>query len=67
MKIILNGKEYFPACDTLTVASLIDINRMPRTGVAVAVNNRIVRKSDWDDTRLADGDRVTIITAVCGG
>ncbi|MBO5445072.1 MAG: sulfur carrier protein ThiS [Muribaculaceae bacterium] len=67
MKIILNGKEYFPACDTLTVAGLIDINRMPSTGIAVALNNRIVRKSDWDDTRLADGDHVTIITAVCGG
>lgn len=36
-------------------------------GVAVAVNERIVRKGDWADKVLASGDAVEIVTARQGG
>jgi sulfur carrier protein len=36
-------------------------------GVAVAVNDDVISRSMWTATRLADGDRVEILTAVQGG
>ena len=36
-------------------------------GVAVAVDDRVVRRALWHETPLADGARVEIITASQGG
>lgn len=36
-------------------------------GVAVAVNNVVVPRSEWPDTRLHDADNILIITATQGG
>jgi sulfur carrier protein len=36
-------------------------------GVAVAVNERIVRRSDWPERNLESGDAVEIVTARQGG
>jgi sulfur carrier protein len=36
-------------------------------GVAVAVDREVVPRSRWDDTHLADGQRVEVLEAVQGG
>jgi sulfur carrier protein len=36
-------------------------------GVAVAVDGDVVRKADWDDTKLADRQAVEVVRAVQGG
>ncbi len=36
-------------------------------GMAVAVNNEVVRKSMWDTFILKENDNIIIINAVCGG
>ena len=36
-------------------------------GVAVALNESVVRRQDWGDVTLADGDTVEIVTAQQGG
>lgn len=36
-------------------------------GVAVAIDGEIVRKSDWSDKRVEDGNVIEIVTAVAGG
>ena len=38
-----------------------------RKGVAVAVNDEVVSRSRWTTTRLAEDDRVEILTAKQGG
>jgi sulfur carrier protein len=38
-----------------------------RTGVAVAVNAEVVRRSHWTATPLNDGDTVEVLRAVQGG
>lgn len=43
----------------------IDINQA--RGVAVAVNDEIVRKGEWSAFELAPEDRVEIVTARQGG
>lgn len=67
MNIFLNQKEFSLDNECATVADLVAAAAIPATGTAVAVNNRVVPKKEWADTQLAQGDNVTVITAVCGG
>lgn len=36
-------------------------------GIAVALNDKVVRQEDWDTTMVDRGDRVEIVTARQGG
>jgi len=36
-------------------------------GIAVAVNNQIISKSDWNRHELAEGENILIIRATQGG
>jgi sulfur carrier protein len=38
-----------------------------RSGVAAALNETVVPRGQWPATRLGDGDRVEVLTAVQGG
>ena len=64
--IVLNGAARVIAPLT-TVGSLLAELALKKQGVAVAVNEEVVRRGDWDSTRLNDHDRVEIIHAVGGG
>lgn len=66
MKATING-QLRDLPDELTVSALLDLLGSPRTGIAVARNDRVVRRAEYDIDRLLDGDRVEIITAVAGG
>ncbi len=50
--------------DVLTAVGLeVDAIR----GVAVAVNDEVIRRESWADTPVKDGDRMEIVTAWQGG
>lgn len=66
MKATINGRLH-ELPDELTVGALLDRLGSPRDGIAVACNERIVRRADYDKNRLCEGDRLEIITAVAGG
>ena len=51
----------------VTVAGLVATLCLSPRGVAVARNGEVVPRSQWDDTRLSDGDRIEIVTAAAGG
>jgi len=54
----------------ITLTGLLDRlhdTGVPASGIAVAVNDEVVRRSAWNDTILAEGDRVEIVTARQGG
>jgi sulfur carrier protein len=67
VKLVVNAVESDVDPQT-TVASLVErlAGPAPR-GVAVAVNDDVVPRSAWAGTRLADGDRVEVLTATQGG
>ena len=66
MKATING-EPRELPDGLTVGGLLERLGTARTAVAVARNERVVRRADYDEHALADGDRIEIIKAVAGG
>ena len=71
MELIVNGDRR-EAADTTTVEEIVrDLTAagdgtVPG-GIAVAVNDEVVCRTAWADTRLDAGDRVDVLTAVQGG
>ena len=66
MKISVNGKEHECAADA-TLAAVAGELQLPKKGVAVAVNNKMAPRAEWDTFFLRENDRLTIIKAACGG
>jgi sulfur carrier protein len=50
-----------------TIAALLEQLGVMRSGIAVAKNNRVVARAEYESSTIADGDAVEIIKAVAGG
>ena len=66
MKIWVNG-EPREVEDGTTLAGLLTALALSGPGVAVEVNAEVVRRARHTEQRLAEGDRVEIVTFVGGG
>ncbi len=68
-EIRINGKDSDISDGTTVEEMLRSMELDPETsrGIAVAVNERIVRRQDWKVVRLSGGDEVDIVTALQGG
>jgi sulfur carrier protein len=66
VKATINGRLH-ELPDELTVGSLLALLGSKRNGVAVARNDRVVRRGEYETQHVHDGDRVEIIEAVAGG
>jgi sulfur carrier protein len=53
--------------DAVTVGAALELLGSAREGVAVARNDRVVRRAEYDVETVAEGDRLEIIEAVAGG
>jgi len=62
----VNGEEC-ELPDGLTVAQLLQYVRAPERGIAVAKNDRVVRRAAFAEEPINEGDRIEIIRAVAGG
>lgn len=65
MKLRVNEKEVETGATHLSL--FIQEQNLPTTGIAVAVNNRMITRAEWDSFALNEGDNILIIKAVCGG
>lgn len=50
-----------------SVADLVRRLDIEPRGVAVAIDGDVVRRSEWDQVFIADGNAIEIVTAVAGG
>lgn len=66
MKATINGRSA-DLPDELTIGSLLELLGSARRGIAVAHNERVVRRAEYDRQRVLNGDRIEIIEAVAGG
>jgi sulfur carrier protein len=66
VKASINGHEQ-ELRDGLTVAELLAQLQAPAKGIAVAKNDRVVRRASFEQEHVKDGDRIEIIKAVAGG
>lgn len=53
--------------ENTSVASLLQTLEQPEKGIAVAIHQQIITKTDWETKTLINGDDILIIQATQGG
>ena len=67
MEIFINEKKY-SIKDQNTISEMIrELEIKGNTGMAIAVNNSVIPKKDWENTKLCSGDNILLIHATSGG
>lgn len=66
MKVEINNHEVEVNVDA-SLTSLLQQEGFSGVGQAVAVNNRVVPRTQWDTFKIEEGMKLTVIRAVCGG
>ena len=67
MLIIVNGKK-LDLKGSPTVLNMLElINVTSISGIAIAVNNSVVIKGEWDNFVLRENDSIVLIRATQGG
>lgn len=66
ISIILNG-EARQIPEEIDLESVIDLFCLPKKRVAVEMNKTVIRRADWPDTQVRDGDRLEVVHFVGGG
>ena len=67
MKIYINNKPQELKESATLSETLIALNIPSQKGIAIAINNNVVAKQEWDNYCLNEQDQVTIIKATQGG
>ena len=66
MRIFING-ETKEIAGELKLSELLKHFSLPQERVAVELNREVVRKKDWENIKISDGDRLEVIHFVGGG
>ncbi|CAL2074858.1 sulfur carrier protein ThiS [Tenacibaculum sp. 190524A05c] len=64
VKINDSNKTLKTECNLIRMIEELNIQS---NGIAIAVNNSIVKKSDWSNHKLSENDNVLIIKSTQGG
>ena len=65
MNITVNNKQV--VTEATTLLALSEELNLPEKGVAVAIGNQMIPRSEWATTAISEGVSVIIIKAACGG
>jgi len=65
MKIKINNKEVETSAKT--VAELAAEQNLPEKGMAIAISNDMVPRTEWNNREIKEGDDIVILKAFCGG
>ncbi|WP_105968492.1 sulfur carrier protein ThiS [Streptomyces geranii] len=66
MNVLVNGRPREVSAGTALDVLVGSLTTAP-SGVAAALNETVVPRARWSSTRLSEGDRVEVLTAVQGG
>lgn len=68
MELKINNQTKQFATDSLTVQALLDLEiPIKQNGIAVAINNSVIPKSNWNSHSIKETDDILIISATQGG
>lgn len=65
MTVSVNNREITTSSTTLE--QLRKELGLPDTAIAIAVNNTMIKREDWDTFSIKGNDRILAIRAACGG
>lgn len=67
MNIYINNRQEIIPDEVMSVADLVKWKNLEGNSLAVAIDNRIVRKPEWENTYLKDMCSITLFSAAFGG
>ncbi len=68
MELKINNQIKQFQADVLHIQDVLDIeNSQKQNGIAVAINNIVIPKSNWNSHLLQETDEILIISATQGG
>jgi len=66
MTIFINGESHeLEGVSSLT--ALLDALELPKQRIAIELNRQVIRKQDWENTAVAENDRIEVVHFVGGG
>lgn len=65
MNILINNKPELT--EAKNISELVANLHLPEKGVAIAMDNRMIPRTEWDTTPLHSDANIVIIKAACGG
>ncbi len=65
MDININNKK--TSVTSTNLQELAQEMNLPEKGVAIAISNQMIPRSEWANAPIAEGADVVIIKAACGG
>jgi sulfur carrier protein len=66
MKVVLNG-EPIDCASGLTITDLVHARNLPVETILVERNGIALRRRDWPNEQLSEGDRIEILQVAAGG
>lgn len=66
INIVLNDQPLEVEC-TITVEKLLQQLNRHQPGTALAVNQVIIPRTDWEEYQLYEGDNILLFQAIAGG
>lgn len=66
MRLVVNGEER-EVPEGASLSQLVELLGLTPERIAVELNREVVRRADWSETRLSEGDRLEIVHFVGGG
>ena len=66
MKILINGESKEINQD-LNLNELLKHFSLPSERIAIELNREVVRKKDWENIKVSEGDKLEVIHFVGGG
>ncbi|HHL2502247.1 TPA: sulfur carrier protein ThiS [Yersinia enterocolitica] len=66
INIVLNDQALEVEC-TITVEKLLQQLNRHQPGTALAVNQVIIPRTDWEEYQLREGDNILLFQAIAGG
>ncbi|MBM7456982.1 sulfur carrier protein [Oceanisphaera litoralis] len=66
MRVVLND-EALDLAEGTTLGQLLVTLEQDKPGVAVALNQQVVARSQWGEQQLTPNDNITLFHAIAGG
>lgn len=67
MQLTINGKSRSFEADSFNVSHLVQSLELTGKRLAIELNGEIIPRSQFENTKLANGDKLEIVGAVGGG
>lgn len=66
MNVIINGeKKDVPG--EIDLKALLDHLALPQQRIAIELNKEVIRRKDWQITKLSESDKIEVVHFVGGG